>query len=186
MLLAKQYTGAWLIHTLKFNGRLEMTILSELRIVGWTHFECAYPSKNLDGPEVREIVQLIGDEVVKHGYSFSGQDHQTALTGVPVFSDGTCLRASMRAWGQIMAAIYSAVDDTDLSYMDFYVDSYKETVLPKSNPIDVEVGYVENERPGMILQEDAQLIASTIQMGMELMTFDKVIQKYVELIQQNN
>ena len=160
--------------------------MNKLRIVGWTDFECEYPSRNIEGQEVREIVQLIGDEVVKYGYCFSGQDHQTSLTGVPVFSDGTCLRASMRAWGQIMAAIYSAVEGVELSYMDFYMDSYKETVLPEASDIDVEVGYVENERPGMILNEDGQLIASTIQMGMELMTFDKVIINYVELIKKAN
>ena len=160
--------------------------MNKLRIVGWTDFECEYPSRNIEGQEVREIVQLIGDEVVKYGYCFSGQDHQTSLTGVPVFSDGTCLRASMRAWGQIMAAIYSAVEGVELSYMDFYMDSYKETVLPEVSDIDVEVGYVENERPGMILNEDGQLIASTIQMGMELMTFDKVIINYVELIKKAN
>ena len=160
--------------------------MDKLRIVGWTSFECEYPTKNIEGQEVREIVQLIGDECVKHGYAFSGQDHQTSLTGVPVFSDGTCLRASMRAWGQIMAAIYSSVEGIELSYMDFYMDSYKETVLPESEQIDVEPGYVENERPGMILNEDAQLITSTIQMGMELMTFDKVIINYVELLKQAN
>ena len=160
--------------------------MNQLKIVGWTDFECEYPSRNVEGPEVREIVQLIGDEVVKNGYSFSGQEHQNALTGVPVFSDGTCLRASMRAWGQIMAAIYSAVEGVNLSYIDFYIDSYKKTVLPKLDEIDVELGYVENERPGMILQEDAELINSTLQMGMELMTFDKVIKTYVELIQKAN
>lgn len=160
--------------------------MNELKIIGWTDFECKYPSRNVDGPELRDIVQLIGDEVVMNGYCFSGQDHQNALTGVPVFSDGTCLRASMRAWGQIMAAIYSAVDDINLSYMDFYMDSYKETVLPELVDIDVEPGYVQNERPGMILQEDAELISSTLQMGMELMTFDKVIITYVELIKNSN
>lgn len=156
--------------------------MSDLKIVGWTDFECDYPSKNIDGPETRQIVQLIGDEVVKHGYCFSGQDHQNASTGVPVFSDGTCLRASMRAWGQIMAAIYSSIDGVKLSYMDFYMDSYKETVLPTFDSINVEPGYVENERPGMILEEDAEMISSTVQMGMELMTLDKVIKSYVELI----
>lgn len=156
--------------------------MEKLRIVGWTNFECDYPSRNMDGAEVREIVQLIGDEFVKNGYAFSGQEHQNALTGVPVFSDGTCLRASMRAWGQIMAAIFSAVEGINLSYMDFYMDSYKETVLPELNDIEVKKGHVENERPGMILHEDAELITSTIQMGMELMTFDKVIKSYVELI----
>ena len=156
--------------------------MDELRIIGWTNFECEYPSRNVEGPELREIVQLIGDEVVKYGYSFSGQQHQNALTGVPVFSDGTCLRASMRAWGQIMAAIYSAVEGINLSYMDFYMDSYKKTVLPESNDFDVKPSYVENELPGMILEEDVQLIASTIQMKMELMTLDKVIKSYIELI----
>lgn len=160
--------------------------MEELSIVGWTDFECEYPSKNVEGLEVRTIVQLIGDECVKNGYCFSGQDHQNAATGVPVFSDGTCLRASMRAWGQIMAAIFSAVEGINLSYMDFYMDSYKERVLPEEGKIDVEPGYVENERPGMILNEDAELITSTIQMGMELMTFDKVIINYVELIKKAN
>ena len=157
--------------------------MDELKIVGWTNFECEYPSRNVEGPGLREVVQLIGDEIVQYGYSFSGQDHQTAATGVPVFSDGTCLRASMRAWGQIMAAVYSAVDGVNLSYMDFYMSSYKNTVLPKITDINVEAAYVENERPGMILQEDIELISSTLQMGMELMTFDKVIKRYIELIQ---
>lgn len=156
--------------------------MSNLKIVGWTNFECEYPSKNIENNILKEIVQLIGDEVVKHGYAFSGQAHQSASTGVPVFSDGTCFRASMRAWGQIMAAIYSSVEGINLSYMDFYMDSYKKTVLPESNDFDVKPSYVENELPGMILEEDVQLIASTIQMKMELMTFDKVIKSYIELI----
>ena len=160
--------------------------MNELKIVGWTNFECEYPTRNVQGPETREIVQLIGDEVVKNGYAFSGQDHQNAEAGVPVFSDGTCLRASMRAWGQIMAAIYSSVDEVDLSYMDFYMDSYKETHLPEPTNIDVEPGQVENERPGMILEEDVELITSTVQMGMGLMTFDKVIKAYVEMIEKAN
>ena len=160
--------------------------MDELRIVGWTNFECEYPSRNVEGEELREIVQLIGNEVLTHGYCFSGQDHQNANTGVPVFSDGTCLRASMRAWGLIMAAIYSAIDEVDLSYMDFYVDSYKKTVLPESSYIDIEPSYVKDERPGMILQEDVDLMSSSLQMGMDLMTFDKVFLRYMELIKKEN
>lgn len=156
--------------------------MSDLRIVGWTSFECEYPSKNVETNILREIVQLIGDEVVKHGYAFSGQAHQNSSTGVPVFSDGTCLRASMRAWGQIMAAIYSSIEGINLSYMDFYMDSYKNTVLPEFTDIDIKPTHIENELPGMILEEDIQLISSTIQMKMDLMTFDKVIKSYIELI----
>lgn len=162
--------------------------MNKLEIVGWTSFECEYPSRNMVGAEqdIKIIVQLIGDEVVKHGYSFSGQDHQNALTGVPVFSDGTCLRASMRAWGQIMSAIYSSIEGINLSYMDFYMDAYKKTVLPEYSDIKIEPGYVENELPGMIVNEDIQLINSSVQMGMELMTFDKVIKNYVEWIKKSN
>ena len=156
--------------------------MDKLRIVGWTNFECQYPSRNADGEDFREVMQLIGDEVVRNGYSFGGQDHQSALTGVPVFSDGTCLRASMRSWGYIMAAIYSAIEGINLSYMDFYMGAYKETVLPEYKEIDLEPGYVESERPGMIVDEDAQLISQTLGMGMDLMTFDKVLNAYVDLI----
>ena len=59
---------------------------------------------------------------------------------------------------------------------------YKQPVLPKFSNFDVEPCHVEFERPGMILEEDIELISSTIQMGMELMTFDKVIIKFIELI----
>ena len=156
--------------------------MEKLRIIGWSNFECEYPSKNADGEDFREIMQLIGDEVVKHGYSFGGQDHQNAATGVPVFSDGTCLRASMRAWGYIMAAIHSEIEGINLSYMDFYMDAFRETVLPEYEEIDIEPGYVEGERPGMIVDEDVQLISQSLGMGISLMTLDKVLNLYVDLI----
>ena len=92
----------------------------------------------------------------------------------------------MRFWGQIMAAIYSSIDETKLTYMDFYMDSYKERVLPEYTDIDVEPADVEKVLPGMLLQEDAELINSSVQMGMGLMTLDKVIKAYVELIESSN
>ena len=158
--------------------------MEKLRIVGWTNFECEYPTKNAQGEEFREIMQLIGDEVVKHGYSFSGQDHQNELTGVPVFSDGTCLRASMRSWGYIMAAIYSEIEGKEITYMDYYMDSYKEKLMPEYKAIDIEIGHVEEERPGMIVEEDVQLLSQSVAMGIKLMTFDKVLNGYAELLKQ--
>ena len=129
-------------------------------------------------------MQLIGDEVVKHGYSLSGQDHQNELTGVPVFSDGTCLRASMRSWGYIMAAIYSEIEGKEITYMDYYMDSYKEKLMPEYKDVDVEIGHVEEERPGMIVEEDVQLLSQSVAMGIKLMTFDKVLNGYAELLKQ--
>ena len=158
--------------------------MEKLRIVAWTNFECEYPTKNAQGEEFREIMQLIGDEVVKHGYSFSGQDHQNELTGVPVFSDGTCLRASMRSWGYIMAAIYSEIEGKEITYMGYYMDSYKEKLMPEYKAIDIEIGHVEEERPGMIVEEDVQLLSQSVAMGIKLMTFDKVLNGYAELLKQ--
>ena len=158
--------------------------MDKLRIVGWTNFECEYPTKNAQVEEFREIMQLIGDEVVKYGYSFSGQDHQNELTGVPVFSDGTCLRASMRSWGYIMAAIYSEIEGKEITYMDYYMDSYKEKLMPEYKEVDVEIGHVEEERPGMIVEEDVQLLSQSVAMGIKLMTFDKVLNGYAELLKQ--
>ena len=160
--------------------------MEKLRIVGWTNFECKYPSKNVQGEEFREIMQLICNEVVEHGYSFGGQDHQFSSTGVPVFSDGTCLRASMRSWGYIMSAIHSEIDGINYTYMDFYMDSLKETKLPEFEAFDIEAAIVDEERPGIIVDEDIQLISETLSMGMDLMTFDKIIKMYIELIKKSN
>ena len=160
--------------------------MSELTIVGWTNFECEYPSRNVEGDDFNQIVQLIAIEVFTHGYCFTGQEHQTASSGVPVFSDGTCFRASMRVWGSIMATIYSLIDGKEYSHMDFYMSSSKKTVLPENKPIDVEPTAVENERPGTINGDDIELISSSIQGGIELVTFDKVIKKYYDLVKNQN
>ena len=156
--------------------------MEELSIVGWTDFECEYPSKNVEGLEVRTIVQLIGDECVKNGYCFSGQDHQNAATGVPVFSDGTCLRASMRAWGQIMAAIFSAVEGINLSYMDFYMSLGDESVLPEENDFDVEVGEVEETTWGLTCPQDRDIVLESLQLGMPFITTDKVLQEMYDTL----
>ena len=49
--------------------------------------------------EINDLNKI--QEIIEKGYLFSGEEHQNGLTGVPVFSDGTCFRASMRSWGMI-------------------------------------------------------------------------------------
>jgi len=159
--------------------------MGKLSIVGWTDFECKYPSKECQGEEFREIMQLISEEVIKNGYCFGGQDHQNSATGVPVFSDGTCLRASMRSWGYIMSAIHSELDGINYNYMDFYVVSTKGTKLPEFATFDIESAIVDEERPGIIVDEDIRLISETLSMGMDLMTTDKIIKMYIELLKKS-
>lgn len=52
-----------------------------------------------------------------------GDWHQTDERGAPVFSDGTAATFSFRAWGDLLAAVWSEAEGKDYSYMDFYMDS---------------------------------------------------------------
>ena len=58
--------------------------------------------------------------------------------------------------------------------------------MPEYHEIDVEIGHVEDERPGMIVEEDVQLVSQSVAMGMKLMTLDKVLNKYAEILKQYN
>ncbi len=60
--------------------------------------------------------RIIKDKI-RHG----GDWHQSSDQGVPLFADGTIATFSYRAWGDILAAIWSTEDQKDYSYMDFYM-----------------------------------------------------------------
>lgn len=157
--------------------------MEELRIVGWTSFDSDYPFKKYTKEEMDEIVKLIREEIIKHKYYFGGEDHQYASTGVPVFSDGTCFRASMRCWGYLMSTIYVGPNDEELSYMDFYMSLGSKTVLPEFKEINVKPLKLEEESLGLMVEEDGELLSQTIGMGMPLMTTDKVLRRYIEFIE---
>ena len=167
----------------KLKRRINM---EKLRIVGWTSFESDYPFRKYSKEEMDEIVSLIREEIIEHQYYFSGEEHQYSSTGVPVFSDGTCFRASMRCWGYLMATIYVGPNDEELSYMDFYMSLGAKAVLPESKVIEVKPLKLEEESLGLMVEEDGELLSQTIGMGMPLMTTDKVIKRYIELIEKQN
>jgi hypothetical protein len=160
--------------------------MEKLRIVGWTSFESEYPSRQCTKEEMDEIIILIREEIIKNRYYFSGEEHQYSLTGVPVFSDGTCFRASMRCWGYLMSTIYLGPNNEELSYMDFYMSLGENAVLPKCETIDTEPIELEEESLGLMVREDGDLLSQTISMGMPLMTIDKVLQIYMEKIEKQN
>ena len=152
----------------------------DLKIVGWVDFDSNYPTKQLSQEELRNVVNLVRNEIIEKGYLFSGEDHQNSRTGVPVFSDGTCLRASMRAWGALMAGIYEGPGGAQLSYIDFYMSVDGDTNLPEYIELDVLPATVEYEMVGLIIKEDQELINQSLSFGMGLMTTDKVLQKIYE------
>lgn len=53
-----------------------------------------------------------------------GDWHQDAHDGVPIFDDMTVAAFSYRAWGDLLAAIWSEHFDRDYNYMDFYYGNW--------------------------------------------------------------
>ncbi len=73
------------------------------------------------GDSVRPYLEAVRASVLEHNLRLTGEQHQHGGSGVPVFSDGKMLRLSYRAWGDLMAAIWSEEEDKDYNYMDFYI-----------------------------------------------------------------
>lgn len=159
--------------------------MEDLRIVGWADFDCDYPTRAYQGDELMKIVGLIANEISENDYVFAGQDHQSAMTGVPVFSDGTCFRASWRFWGMIMALVYSGPNGEELSYMDFYMSLDDNCVLPEESDIDVEPADIDNISPGYISKEDGEILQQVIESGNDFLTYDVVLQRYVALLKKD-
>ena len=153
--------------------------MDELKIVGWTSFECEYPTPKYDNDVMMVYVNVIIDELQKNRYYFSGEVHQNAPFGVPVFSDGTCFRASMRAWGLIMTMAHSDEDD-QYTYMDFYMDNGGFTRCPKAKEICVKPASVEIHSNGCTLREDRNIVAECKALAMEFVTTDKVLKKLAQ------
>jgi len=153
--------------------------MAKLKIIGWTSFDSEYPTRMITSDELTEQVNLIKEEIIKNNYRFSGEEHQNSLTGVPVFSDGTCFRASMRSWGMIMAAIYNG------SYMDFYMTLESGSRLPKAMKIDVKPAKVKEESSGVIVSQDKQLIEQSLSLNMMFITTDKVLDKLYNKMKNN-
>lgn len=65
--------------------------------------------------------EAIRKDVLKNNIKLTGQEHQESNNGVPVFDDGKVGTFSYRAWGDLMAAIWSEEEDKDYHYMDFYM-----------------------------------------------------------------
>lgn len=71
-------------------------------------------------PMPLEYAEAIRRSVLKNQIRIDGGEHQEGDEGCPVFSDGAMALMSMRAWGDLLAAIWSEHDNADYNYMDFY------------------------------------------------------------------
>jgi len=72
-------------------------------------------------PKAHPYAEAFRKYVVENKIREGGDWHQYSPAGTPLFSDKTVGVFSYRAWGDIMAAIWSEEEDADYSYMDFYM-----------------------------------------------------------------
>lgn len=66
-------------------------------------------------------IEALRKSIIERGLKITGADHQRDPDVVPVFSDNTVATYSYRAWGDLMAAIWSEEENADYCYMDFYM-----------------------------------------------------------------
>jgi hypothetical protein len=148
-----------------------------LKVVGWCSFASDYPTKKYNEKELKKVLKVVKKEISKNNYSFSGALHQNASNGVPVLSDGSCLRCSMRFWGEIMKDVYSKKLKQELSYMDFYMSTVTDVKMPEVSEIKVKEIQLDYDYPGYTTSTDNQLISDAASLGFPLMTTDQVLKK---------
>jgi len=84
-------------------------------------------------PEWHPHLEALRAEILRRRLWKGGEWHQDEDgEGVPVLSDGHYFAASMRGWGDLMAAVWSEEHDRDYCYVHFAWDD------PEGGPDDAE------------------------------------------------
>lgn len=68
---------------------------------------------------MKEYAIALKESILERELKYTGNDHQNALDGIPLFDDDTYSSFSFRAWGDLMAAIYTTPENP-LTYMEYY------------------------------------------------------------------
>ena len=155
--------------------------MENLKIVAWIDFNNEYPTKILNRENIQEVIDLIKQDIIDNDYMFSGEEHQNALTGAPLFNDGTCFRASMRCFGSIMATALQEKTGEEYSYMDFYM-TLSDSRLPEEVEYDVTPNDEVPPAIGLTIKQDQDLVIESLSMGMPLMTTDVVVRQLYDFL----
>jgi hypothetical protein len=72
--------------------------------------------------EGKQLLEELRSQIIKNQIKCTGDEHQySSIQSVPLWDDDTVDTYSYRAWGDLMAAIWSTEDNRDYNYMDFYM-----------------------------------------------------------------
>ncbi len=156
----------------------------DLKIIGWTDYNSDFPSVTVANEDIKELLDIVVKEILTNGYMFSGEEHQNTSTGVPVFGDGTCFRASMRAWGLIMTFAYPKIGDNETHYMDFYMETPMPANLPKQTELSVQPMKSDNFN-GFIISQDKEVLSESLSSGLPFLTTDKALNYIMDEIEKN-
>lgn len=78
--------------------------------------------KNRFQKKVYSMLEELRKSIIKNNIRCTGQQMQEdGLSVVPLWSNGKVDTYTWRAWGDLMAAVWSEKDKKDYSYMDFYM-----------------------------------------------------------------
>jgi len=66
-------------------------------------------------------LEAIRQSVLENCLRLTGEQHQYSINGIPLFEDDTVGIFTFRAWGDLMAAIWSEAENKNYSYIDFYM-----------------------------------------------------------------
>lgn len=71
--------------------------------------------------EYHPYAEALRREILRRKLREGGDWHQHSEEGTPVFSDETVANFSYRAWGDLLAAVWSEEENRDYHYMNFYM-----------------------------------------------------------------
>ena len=67
------------------------------------------------------LLEELRRAIIERRIKCTGEMHQNGALAVPLWSNGKVDTYSFRAWGDLMAAVWSTEDNKNYSYMDFYM-----------------------------------------------------------------
>lgn len=155
--------------------------MNTLKVIGWTSYDSSCQNYLISSRHDNdELVKVIVEEIRKNKYFFSGSTHQdNTVLGVPVLSNGKCVRCSERAWGAFIAIAY----DNEPNYEPYVKKEYltKEEVLP-FNKVDENMFIIEDnkeaiEAPEIMVRLDTEEMKTSIMDGMDFKSKDKALLK---------
>jgi len=68
-----------------------------------------------------KMLETLRKSIIENGIKCTGEEHQQGAKAIPLWDNGKVDTYSFRAWGDLMAAVWSTEENTDYNYLSFYM-----------------------------------------------------------------